>query len=1013
VPFRSMTCSQLHRWNPPVGASASEICFGITRKVRESGLSQGSPVASPGAGRQQGTLRGPPPFDSRPGDHHRTHSPAWLARENKLFLDTSSLLAPTARSALIDSLLPQLEASQAVALVSVRTVNFLRHELVAGISEARRQAAEALEILAVLESKGRVLVAEDPHPISGNEHDTAVLYPELFIGFQHKKGLCLITANEALALQVLRNGRLGALDNKEGRSTVKGVSAAFIEEGRFCNWVPRLIATPTVPPKPRGRRSVDEVEIAAGFKVVADTSALMEGDDRTGELLGAPFFTERLLPAMQARGNRLIVPERVIRELDNHSRSALERPRVQSRAGREALQAFENAGLLIRGEDQNEVLGTGDRFADAVFLLLAVRFQRDFPICFITQDRKLAMGLLANRTAGNEARFFVAYVARNGGRLAHWENRLADITAKGLKEQAEGHEVGLTSEPGPHRMQGQARGPGASTAGQHQPPHTHQQAPEAQLRPFKLCTTVARLDSQPMPLVDHPETGATVLGRKSGPVRLVEVVAAGGEGTIYLTQFEDRVCKIYHPQCLTASRRAKLELMVSREIRIQGVCWPTELVDTLSGGFAGYLMPKASGKILKTAVFAKPLLQRTFPHWTRAHLTQLAITVLRTIDRLHRLNIFIGDINPQNILVQDEHRVAIVDVDSFQVEGFPCPVGTETFTPPERQGQSYDRFLRSRDDELFAVTTLLFMILFPGKAPYSSQGGGEAIDNILNKRFAYGRDADGRPPVGSWQFIWSHLHPGLKDDFTAVFGNGSRVSIEHLVLHLQRSMADVRDGRRSDELFPDKPRQREGATVRARCDSCPPDKAEQDISVSLAERLREQGRSFRCSACAALRKIDRLESTRDVDCTLRLSPQCHGRSAVSITHLETLKANNRTYWCKACSDAKKQVWAQNRAQHLAARARTSACFVATATYGSETAPEVMFLRAYRDAVLRQHRAGRWFISTYYLTGPWLAAAVRAVPVLRPAARHLLDRLIARLHRIHPRLQSPRKEESHG
>jgi hypothetical protein len=453
--------------------------------------------------------------------------------------------------------------------------------------------------------------------------------------------------------------------------------------------------------------------------------------------------------------------------------------------------------------------------------------------------------------------------------------------------------------------------------------------------------------------------------------------------------------------------------MVSREVRIQGVCWPTDLVDTLSGGFAGYLMPKAVGKMLKTAVFAKPLLQRTFPHWTRAHLTQLAITLLQTIDRLHRLNVFVGDINPQNILVQDEHRIAIVDVDSFQVEGFPCPVGTETFTPPERQGQPYDRFLRSLDDELFAVTTLLFMILFPGKAPYSSQGGGEAIENILNKRFAYGRDADGRPPVGSWQFIWSHLHPGLKDDFTAVFANGARVPIEHLVLHLQRSMADVREGRRSDALFPDKPRQREGATIRARCDSCPPDKAEQDISVSLAERLREQGRSFRCSACAALRKIDRLESTRDADCGLRLSPQCHGRSAVPISHLESLKASNRTYWCKACSDAKKQVWAQERAQERAARTNRSACFVATATYGSETAPEVMFLRAYRDVVLQQHRAGRWFIAAYYVVGPRLAAMLLALPVARPTVRLLLNWCIARLHRTHPRLPCPRKDPSDG
>jgi len=410
-------------------------------------------------------------------------------------------------------------------------------------------------------------------------------------------------------------------------------------------------------------------------------------------------------------------------------------------------------------------------------------------------------------------------------------------------------------------------------------------------------------------------------------------------------------------------------------------------------------MPRAEGKMLKASVFGKPLLRLNFPHWTRAHLTQLAITVLRTIERLHELNVFIGDINPQNILVKDERSIFIVDVDSFQVEGFPCPVGTETFTPAERQGQDAESYLRTKEDELFAVTTLLFMTLFPGKAPYSSQGGGEAADNIRNKRFAYGRDADGRAPVGSWQFIWSHLHPGLKDVFSAVFTNGGRVPTTQMLAELQRSLADIQGGRRSDELFPGQPRHREGSTVPAVCDSCPPEKAAHDISANLAQRLREQGRAFRCNACASLRKIDRLEKTREIDCALHISPQCPGRCAVPVTHLENLRVNNRAYWCKACAAAQRT-------------ANDKRCFVATAAYCSQDAAEVVLLRHYRDTVLRASRAGRFFIDTYYRIGPWMAAGIDLMPVLRAPSRWLLDRLVARLVTTHPHLDNLEKKPPH-
>jgi len=90
---------------------------------------------------------------------------------------------------------------------------------------------------------------------------------------------------------------------------------------------------------------------------------------------------------------------------------------------------------------------------------------------------------------------------------------------------------------------------------------------------------------------------------------------------------------------------------------------------------------------------------------------QLAINILERISYLHRLNVLLGDINPLNILVKDENTIYFVDCDSYQIEGFPCAVGTVDFTAPEIQGVDFRTFLRAPEHELFAVATLLFMML--------------------------------------------------------------------------------------------------------------------------------------------------------------------------------------------------------------------------------------------------------------------------------------------------------------
>src|SRR5262245_15100536 len=123
-------------------------------------------------------------------------------------------------------------------------------------------------------------------------------------------------------------------------------------------------------------------------------------------------------------------------------------------------------------------------------------------------------------------------------------------------------------------------------------------------------------------------------------------------------------------------RTTEIGLMVTRSVPDTTICWPKKPVFDGSGLFRGFLMPRADGKTLGQGLFQPMCWLRQHPNWTRRESVRLAITILEKIALLHRMGVLIGDINPLNILVRDQNSVYFVDCDSYQVEGFPCPVGS-------------------------------------------------------------------------------------------------------------------------------------------------------------------------------------------------------------------------------------------------------------------------------------------------------------------------------------------------
>lgn len=278
-----------------------------------------------------------------------------------------------------------------------------------------------------------------------------------------------------------------------------------------------------------------------------------------------------------------------------------------------------------------------------------------------------------------------------------------------------------------------------------------------------------------------PKYGDFVYDEDDKKISLIKFISSGGEGVIYETNTEF-VAKIYKLEKNNKLKFDKLNKMIEFNIKLNGICSPKNLLFNKNDEFVGFLMPMAKGVELQKSIFIKPLLKKYFPNLDRADLVKICIKILEKISYLHSKDILVGDINPLNILIDDKLDVYFVDCDSYQIENFPCPVGTINFTAPEIQGVNFTNFLRSKNHENFAIATLLFMIMLPGKPPYSHSGGLTPGKNIEKMHFPYalGEKKTEQAPKGIWRFMWSHLPFKVKKSFFETFNKDGSLFTKRL-----------------------------------------------------------------------------------------------------------------------------------------------------------------------------------------------------------------------------------------
>ncbi len=511
-------------------------------------------------------------------------------------------------------------------------------------------------------------------------------------------------------------------------------------------------------------------------RIVVDTSALLES--REGYAGGVPQLVMNC--AEELENNPLVIPKAVLNELTNQTSAwrARKDPELAKRA-KQAKDLVED--LVSDGFATTDFGGFKDFDADPEFTTIArVASEMGWELLFLTADItvKLEVRLLGKREDTSHA----AGVATSDG-LVEVENP-AFMLAKGMSKKRL-----LADQPGKadeyDRLSGALKEwPDAfglrpkpkRTAQARRAPNRRREAPATPFAP----STALKPPDEAMAVRRFPGEGDEAGFERpgvSGHLVLGERISRGKEGSVYEIEGEPHlVAKIFKKGKVTTHRKQKVELMVQHKVWLAGICFPESTV-SFEGEFVGFTMRLAQdAHVLNDTIFIPQELDRLYPGWTRRDLVDVCLSFLKRVKSLHDLNILIGDINPNNVMLGNQKDAWIIDIDSVQVEGYPCPVGWDEFTAPEILGGVQG--LRSIEHENFAIAVLLFMIMMTGTFPYENSGSDDTVQNIRSGLFPYGFDGrserDLQPPL-RWLYVWSHLSHQLKGLFWNSFHrDGSR-----------------------------------------------------------------------------------------------------------------------------------------------------------------------------------------------------------------------------------------------
>ena len=238
----------------------------------------------------------------------------------------------------------------------------------------------------------------------------------------------------------------------------------------------------------------------------------------------------------------------------------------------------------------------------------------------------------------------------------------------------------------------------------------------------------------------------TYYGRKGTPYSLGQRLGGGGEGEVFsINGKSNLVAKLYFENkkfVPTANNpnphqllREKIETMLDQPVNayIQGVlsiAWPQDSLYDQNGKFVGFTMPRVDSKHHIFTACRERERVVLYPKYTWKTAIVIAFNLSLAVNEVHRSGAVIGDMNPNNIMVDSHGHVTLIDTDSFNIRNkrtgklYKCSVGVPECLPPELQGKyladNANQFTKETDS--FALSIHIFNLLMNNCHPFGCSG---------------------------------------------------------------------------------------------------------------------------------------------------------------------------------------------------------------------------------------------------------------------------------------------------
>jgi len=249
---------------------------------------------------------------------------------------------------------------------------------------------------------------------------------------------------------------------------------------------------------------------------------------------------------------------------------------------------------------------------------------------------------------------------------------------------------------------------------------------------------------------------ATYYGRNKTQYVLDRHLGGGGEGEVYTVQgHSDLVAKLYYSSKLKPTSinfnprvlmKEKIETMLEQPVSaytkrgVLIVAWPQDILYDDSGQFVGYTMPRVKSRYHIFAASRERERIILYPKYTWKTAVSIAYNLAMAVRSVNSAGVVVGDMNPNNIMVDERGRVTLIDTDSFNITNkrtgktYKCSVGVPEMLPPELQGVDLadpkNEFTEKTDG--FALSIHVFNLLMNNCHPFGVLGMNKSKSSTSN-----------------------------------------------------------------------------------------------------------------------------------------------------------------------------------------------------------------------------------------------------------------------------------------